>query len=99
MHNVPLTGPMLRAFASAAAVDPEIAAAWRSTAAAGIRTTGSWSSPWTWLREDLDVDCATDIAWTVFDHGASDALMGERGWSLEEFADWLVDSVERLLLR
>jgi hypothetical protein len=29
----------------------------------------------------------------------SDALMGERGWSLEEFADWLVDSVERLLLR
>jgi len=27
------------------------------------------------------------------------SLIGERGWSLEEYADWLVESVERLLLR
>jgi hypothetical protein len=27
------------------------------------------------------------------------SLIGERGWSFEEYADWLVESVERLLLR
>lgn len=100
LYYVPLTGPMLKAFAAAAAVDPEIADAFTEYGRRRYQDNRALvESLAPWLREDLDVDRATDIAWTVFDHGTSDKLIGERGWTLEEYADWLVDSVRRLLLR
>jgi AcrR family transcriptional regulator len=100
LRFVPQTGPMLKVFADAASVDPEIAAAF---AEYGRRRYQDYralvESFGPWLREGLDVDRATDIFWAVFDHTASDTLIDARGWTLEEYCDWLVDSVERLLLR
>jgi AcrR family transcriptional regulator len=100
LRYVPQTGPMLRAFAAAASVDPEIAAAFEEygrrryqDCRALIESFGPW------LRDGLDVDRATDVFWAVFDHASSDALIEGRGWTLEEYCDWLVDGVDRLLLR
>jgi AcrR family transcriptional regulator len=100
LHYVPQTGPMLRAFASAAAVDPEVAAAWSEYGRRRYQDKRLMIESFApWLRDGLDVDRATDIAWTVFTDTASEALIGQRGWSLEEYADWVADSVDRLLLR
>jgi AcrR family transcriptional regulator len=96
---VPLTVPMIRVFADAAAGDPEIAAAWaeyeRRRLQDGRLLIGAFRP---WLREGLDVDRATDIFWAVFSHVPADNLMRERGWTVDEYADFLVDAVERLLL-
>jgi AcrR family transcriptional regulator len=100
LHYVPVTGPMLRAFSSAAAVDPEVAAAWSEYGRRRYQDNRLLIESFApWLRDGLDVDRATDIAWTVFTDTASEALIGQRGWSLEEYADWVADSVDRLLLR
>jgi AcrR family transcriptional regulator len=100
LHTVPRTGPLLRTFASAAAVDPEIATAWadnerrrRQDYRAVVESFGPW------LRADLTVDRAADVFWTVFDDATAHALVDDCGWSLEEYCDWLVDSFDRLLLR
>jgi TetR/AcrR family transcriptional regulator, regulator of autoinduction and epiphytic fitness len=100
LSTVPRTGPLLRAFASAAAVDPEIATAWadnerrrRQDYRAVVESFGPW------LRADLTVDRAADVFWTVFDDGTAQALLDDCGWSLGEYCDWLVDSFDRLLLR
>jgi AcrR family transcriptional regulator len=95
----PRTGPIMRAFASAAAVDDEIATAW--TEYGRRRYTDSRvlvASFAPWLRAGLDVDRATDIFWAVFPHDGSDLLVEERGWTREEHADWQVDAFVRLLL-
>jgi len=100
LRYVPLTAPMLAVFAAAAAADPEIAAAWTEYGRRrhqDNRALVEALAPW--LRPDLDVDRATDIWWAVFTHELSDALIGVRGWSLEDYVDWLVGSVRRLLLR
>jgi hypothetical protein len=100
LRYVPQTGPMMRAFATAAAVDPEIAAAFQEYGRRRYQDSrvliGAFGP---WLREGLDADRATDIFWAVFGHEAGDALLEQRGWTLEEYCDWLIDSVDRLLLR
>jgi AcrR family transcriptional regulator len=99
LHLVPRTGPVLRAFASAAAVEPEIATAW---AQYGQRRYQDYraviESFAPWLRAGFDVDRATDVFWAVFADSTAEALMVYRGWSLEEYGDWLVDAFDRLLL-
>src|SRR3954469_21798331 len=96
---VPLTAPMLQVFADAAAGDAEIAEAWaeyeRRRLQDGRVLIGAFEP---WLRADLDVERATEIFWGLFSHVPVDNLMRVRGWSLDEYADFLVDAVERLLL-
>jgi AcrR family transcriptional regulator len=98
-HYVPLTIPMIRVFAAAAAGDAELAEAWaeyeRRRLQDGRLLIASFQP---WLREGLDVDRATDIFWALFSHVPVDNLMRVRGWSLDEYADFLVDAVDRLLL-
>jgi AcrR family transcriptional regulator len=96
---IPQTGPMLKVFAAAAPVDPEIAAAFEEYGRRRYQDNRAlMESLAPWLRRDLSVDRATDIFWTVFDSSVSDALIEARGWSLDDYCDWLIDSVERLLL-
>ena len=52
-----------------------------------------------WLRDDLDVETATDIFWGVFTEAPVQALMHRRGWTRDRYVDFLVDGVQRLLLR
>ena len=91
LPSVPQTGPMLKVFATAAAVDPEIATAWATTGAPQQDYRAVVESFGPWLREGLTVDRAADIFWAVFDHGAR-SLVDGCGWTLEEYCDWLVDA-------
>jgi AcrR family transcriptional regulator len=96
---IPLTIPMIRVFADAAPGDPEVAEAWaeyeRRRHQDARVLIGAFEP---WLRADLDVERATDVFWGLFSHVPVDNLMRVRGWSLDEYADFLVDAVERLLL-
>jgi hypothetical protein len=51
------------------------------------------------VRDDLDVDRATDVIHSVLSEATADALIDRRGWTLEQYADWLVDAFDRLVLR
>jgi AcrR family transcriptional regulator len=99
MTYVPLTTPMLRVFAAAAAGDPEIAEAWaeyeRRRHQDNRMLVASFGP---WLRAGLDVDRANDMFWATFSHVPADNLIRGRGWSLDEYADFLVDAVARMLL-
>ena len=96
---VPLTVPMIRVFADAAAGDPGIAGAWaeyeRRRLQDGRVLVGAFAP---WLRAGLDVDRATEIFWGVFSHAPVVNLVHHRAWTVEEYADFLVDAVDRLLL-
>lgn len=100
LRYVPQTVPMIQVFAAAAAGDEEIAAAWaeyeRRRYADQRVMIGSLEP---WLREGLDADRATDIAWGLFTHEPIANLVGVRGWTVEQYADLLTDAVDRLLLR
>lgn len=99
VHATPRTAPMARVFAAAAAGDPEIAASYaeygRRRYQDSRAVVGAFER---WMRPDLDVDRATDVFWAVFSHETAAALLEERGWSPESYADWLVDTIDRLLL-
>jgi AcrR family transcriptional regulator len=96
---VPLTAPMLQVFADAAAGDAEIAEAWaeyeRRRLQDGRVLIGAFAP---WLRAGLDVERATEIFWALFSHLPIVMLVHGRGWTVNEYADFLVDAVERLLL-
>jgi AcrR family transcriptional regulator len=96
---VPLTAPMIQVFADAAAGDAEIAEAWAEYERRRLQDSrvlvGSFAP---WLRAGLDVDRATEIFWALFSHLPVVKLLHERGWTVDEYADFLVDAVERLLL-
>jgi AcrR family transcriptional regulator len=97
---VPQTIPMAVVFAAAATSDPELAEAWdeyeRRRWADARALVGSLGP---WLRDDLDVETATDIFWGIFSEAPVVALMKRRGWRLDRYVDLLVDGVARLLLR
>jgi AcrR family transcriptional regulator len=92
--------PMVRAFTSAAAVDAEIASAWEEYERRRLSDMGRLVGAFEpWLREGLDVDRATDEFWAVFGWDVADRFVRGRGWSPEEYADWFVTAIDRLLLR
>ena len=97
---IPQTSPIAVVFAAAAAGDPEIAEAWEEyerRRRADARVLVGALEPW--LRDGLDVETATDIFWGVFTEAPIQALMHRRGWTLDRYVDFLVDGVQRLLLR
>lgn len=93
-------GPMIRVFRDAAAGDPELAAHWAEYERrryADVRVLIGSFAPL--LREEVDVDRAADIAWSIFTSETSDNLHHGRGWPVEEYANWLTDALDRLILR
>lgn len=50
------------------------------------------------LRDGLDVDAATETVWAIAGPDVYLLLTIDRGWSKERFAQWLGDSLTRLLL-
>jgi AcrR family transcriptional regulator len=99
LRYTPQVVPMIRVFAAAAAGDTEIAAAWAEYERRRLQDArGLVGTLEPWLREGLDVDRATEIFWGVFSHAPVEMLVDTLGWSVEAYADFLVDAVERLLL-
>jgi AcrR family transcriptional regulator len=91
--------PVMKVFADAAGADPEIAAAfadYEERRYADVRAVVASFAPW--LRDGLDVDRATEVLWAVLDHTTGDNLMRVRGWTVPQFADFVVETAERLLL-
>jgi AcrR family transcriptional regulator len=97
--SVPAIGPVFRAFTAAAAVDPELAAAWTEYDRRRYQDFHAMMETFRpWLRDGLDVDRATDVIHSVLSEATADALIDRRGWTLDEYADWLIDAFDRLLL-
>jgi hypothetical protein len=46
-----------------------------------------------WLRPGLDPDRARDIVWTLNSPQLYQMLVGERGWSPEEYERWLAKAL------
>jgi AcrR family transcriptional regulator len=98
--SVPAIGPIHGAFTAAAAVDAEIAAAWTEYERRRYEDFSAMMESFRpWLREGLDIGRATDIVWGVLSETTANALIDRRGWTVDEYADWLIDAFERLLLR
>jgi AcrR family transcriptional regulator len=100
VDRAPAITPVLRAFRDAAGSDAELAAAWadyeRRRASDTRVLIGSFGPL---LREGLDVDRAVEVFWAVFAADTIDRFLTGCGWTAEQYADWLVDAVDRLLLR
>jgi AcrR family transcriptional regulator len=93
--------PVFLALRDAAGADTDSAALWKEISdrraqnmrrfAGDLRTTGE-------LRADLTDDDVADIVWSMNGTEYWVLLVGERGWSPERFATYLIDAWSRLLL-
>ncbi|MET7707808.1 TetR/AcrR family transcriptional regulator [Micromonospora sp. NPDC005413] len=87
---------VMLALAAAATADADAAEIWRKNIderrrgmamfAAELVGTGG-------LRPDLDVELVADILWLAQDVRNFDWLVRQRGWSLEQYQRWYVDTV------
>jgi len=50
------------------------------------------------LRDDLDLDAATDVLWLLKDPALYTALVGDRGWPAERYQAWLARTMQAALL-
>jgi AcrR family transcriptional regulator len=50
------------------------------------------------LRDDLDLDTATDVLWLLKDPALYTALVGDRGWPAERYQAWLARTMQASLL-
>lgn len=93
--------PLFGVLQGAAPLDPELAALWKNISerraknmrvfAADLAATGR-------LRPHLPATKVADIIWSMNAPEFYLLLVEERGWSPNEFEDWLVDAWIRLLL-
>ena len=99
VERAPLSAPIFEAFRGAAAADPALAAEWKTydqrRYADCTRMVEAFAGS---LRPGLTVESATDIFYALVSPAMVQMFTQERGWSAGDFADWLVDSIDRLLL-
>jgi len=93
---------VLKVLRSAAPVDPDAAALWRliqsdfhDNQRAIVESLHARQA----LRPDLDVARATDILWTLNHPDVWLLLVGERGWTPEQWEQWFADTACAQLLR
>ena len=99
--RMPQAAPVLRAFRDAASSDPAIAQAWRqherrryADVSAFVESCGDLLQPGRTIQQ------AADIAWSaIVSPQVADMLMDGRGWTIDEYVDWAVETFDLLLLR
>ncbi len=94
--------PLFEVLQSAASADAELAALWTEVTnrraktmrlfAADLKEVGG-------LRDELDVDAAADIIWSMNSAEFYQLLVAQRGWTPARFERWLADAWARLLLK
>jgi AcrR family transcriptional regulator len=89
--------PVLRAFRNAAATDPALAAAYAEYEQRRLSDVTALVEGLA-LRPGLTTGRAADVLWTLLGTDVAALLVDGRGWTVQAYADWLVDSLERLLL-
>jgi AcrR family transcriptional regulator len=94
-------GPIVRVLKEGALAEPGLAALWAEIGArraANMRLFVAELAAAGPLREGLSIDQAADIVWATNSPELYDLLVGERGWTPEQFEAWLADAWARLLL-
>jgi len=84
-------GAVIEVIRTAAPADPDIDALWgriQTEFHANQRVIVESLNEKNALRSDLDVDRATDILWTVNHPDLWQLLVGERGWTPEQYEQW-----------
>ena len=86
---------------TAAGADPELAKEWQRWQRGhldAVRGVAEQLSARGALRDDVDVQTATDVLYAVGGRETFRQLVNERGWSPTRYEKWLVEAVKRLLL-
>jgi AcrR family transcriptional regulator len=94
-------GPLGRALLAAAATDPELRALHEEMQTQRLNGLGRFTgllAEGNALRPGLSVEQARDIIWTLCSAPVHDMLVIERGWTSDEYRDWLADALKRELL-
>ena len=94
-------GPLLRVLDAAAASDEALQALRDQQAEFrlnGLRRFAALLAERGALRPGLTVDRAADIIWTVCAQANYESLVRARGWSHDEYRDWLTDTLAAHLL-
>jgi AcrR family transcriptional regulator len=94
-------GALLRVLSGAASTDSELAALWERIQAEfheNQRTVVETLAARKALRADLDVERATDVLWALNHPSLYWLLVGDRGWTHDEYEQWLGDAFCRELL-
>ena len=92
---------LMKVIRNAASVDPDVAALWSRIQADFYdiqRPIVEALHEKKALRPDLDVTRATDILWTLNHPDLWHLLVGERGWTPEQYEQWFGDTVCAQLL-
>lgn len=94
-------GPLFDVLRSAAQVDPEIAQVYRhiqNERLRNMRQVVGWVASNGPLRTGLTIDEAAEIVWTITSADVHRLLTADRSWSPDHYAEWLADTLTRLLL-
>ncbi len=93
--------PVLEMIRGAAPIDPDIAALWNRIGTefhANQRVIAQSLADKGALAPGLDVERAADILWTINHPNLWQLLVGERGWTPEQYEAWCADTLCAQLL-
>ena len=93
--------PVLEVIRTAAPADADIAALWQRIQAefhANQRVIVESLAAKQALRPGLDIERATDILWTLNHPNLWQLLVGERGWTPEQYEQWFAEAARSQLL-
>ena len=94
-------GPLYRMLMEAAGADPELADVWNQLEAQrlkGMRRIAERLKKLGGIRQELSLNDARDILWTVNSLAVYNLLVVERGWSRERYRDWIASTNAGALL-
>lgn len=94
--------PLHRTLAEAAALEPELAAVWGDLEHArleGMTRFADHLAQAGALRDDVTIEEARDVLWTINSHAVYRMLVTDRGWSPKRYRDWLATTLASALLR
>ena len=97
----PRLAPLFNALQAAASLDSDLRSLWQEIAgrrAANMRILADDLASTGRLRPELSTSAAADIIWSMNSPEFYLLLVEQRGWSIEEFEQWLGDAWVRLLL-
>ena len=86
---------------SAAVIDPDIAdlrARMQENRFSKLKAFAEWLAASGPLRDDMDIDEATAIVWTLTSPEVNRMLRDVRGWSAPQYEQWLATTLLRVLL-
>lgn len=94
-------GPLLRALAGASGTDSELGGLWHEIEEQRFtrqsRFVGMLAERGS-LRPSLSLDDACAVTWTLCSLAVHDQLVLGRGWTEDQYRDWLADALARELL-